>query len=192
MTPSTAARDARTASGGEPSPTRFRRRRYLIDPNHQIRVGLAAVGITLVLLVLLDASLFLGRMGNTGPAEDGERWVLDTGLVAAGSLVFLAGVFGVSILETHRTAGAARNLRDTLERFRNGDWGARARLRRGDNLKELAAAFNALAGGLHERRTEELERLERLAESAERDPSGTARSLRELVDERRRELDAEA
>jgi hypothetical protein len=174
-------------AGGEgPPPSRFRRRRYLVDPSHQVRVGLAAVGITLLLLVLLDASLFLGRNGSAG----GGGWVLDSGLVAAGSLVFLAGVFGVSILETHRTAGAAKSLRETLERFRGGDWGARARLRRGDNLKALASAFNALAGDLHERRVEDLERLERLSESAERDPEGTARALRDLVRERRKELES--
>lgn len=169
---------------GTSSP-RLRRRRYLIAPSHQIRVGGAAVGITLVLLVLLDVSLFLGGEDASDSARDR---VVETGLIAAGSLVFLAGVFAVSVLETHRTVGAAKSLRATLERFRAGRWEERARLRRGDNLRDVASAFNALAGELHERRRAELQRLEELADMAERESSGVSRELRRLVEERRQEF----
>lgn len=164
----------------------FRRRRFLLDPAHQVRVGMAAVGITLVLLVLLDASLFVG--GGKGPdSGTTARGGLETVLVAAGSLVFLAGVFVVSILETHRTAGAARSLRNTLDRFRDGDLRTRARLRRGDHLQEVAAAFNALAGALHEKHRTETERLEAITTLLASDPREAEHRLRELVRERRRE-----
>lgn len=162
---------------------RFRRRRFLVDPGHQVRVGIAAVGITLVLLLLLDASLLVG--GREGPGA-GARGGLDAVLVAAGSLVFLAGVFVVSILETHRTAGAARSLRTTMDRFREGDLRVRARLRRGDHLQEVAGAFNALAGTLHERSRTETARLETIASLLATDPGEAERLLRDFIAERRR------
>lgn len=165
---------------------RFRRRRFLVDPGHQVRVGMAAVGVTLVLLLLLDASLFVG--GGEGLGEGAAaRGGLESVLVAAGSLVFLAGVFIVSILETHRTAGAARSLRSTLDRFRAGDLRIRARLRRGDHLQEVAAAFNALAGALHEKRRSETARLETIASLLATDPREAERLLRELLETRRSE-----
>jgi methyl-accepting chemotaxis protein len=164
---------------------RFRRRRFLVDPGHQVRVGIAAVGITLVLLLLLDASLLVGgRAGSdTGTGDLGG---METVLVAAGSLVFVAGVFIVSILETHRTAGAARSLRATMDRFREGDLEVRARLRRGDHLQEVAAAFNALAGTLHEKSRAETARLEAIASRLATDPGEAERLLREFLEERRR------
>lgn len=169
----------------EGSRPRFRRRRFLVDPGHQVRVGIAAVGITLVLLLLLDASLLVG--GRESPDRGtGVRGGFETVLVAAGSLVFLAGVFIVSIFETHRTAGAARSLRTTMDRFREGDLRVRATLRRGDHLQEVAGAFNALAGTIHEKSQAETARLETIASLLATDPGKGERLLREFIEERRR------
>ncbi len=169
----------------EPPRPRFRRRRFLVDPGHQVRVGIAAVAITLVLLLLLDASLWVGGRGGGGEGTGAHRG-LEAALVAAGSLVFLAGVFIVSVLETHRTAGAAHSLRTTMDRFREGDVTARAKLRRGDHLQEVAGAFNALAGALHEKSRRETARLETIVALLSTDPGEAERRLRELVEERRR------
>lgn len=170
----TASPDGGPATAGR---ARFRRRRFLVDPRYQVRVGFVAVAITLVLLALLNASLLVE---GDGEASSGAG----NALVILGSLVFLAGVFLVSVLETHRTAGAARSLVGTLERFRRGEISARAALRRGDNLHEVAAAFNALAGSLHERRSEETERLAEIASALERgaSPAEAAAALRQWIE----------
>ncbi len=171
------------ASGSDLWRMALRRRRFLVDRRYQLRASLIAVGVAVLLLVLLNVSLFVGGGHSQDPSTSSPDRAQTT-LVLVGSLVFLAGVFLVSVLETHRTAGAARSLVGTLERFRRGEISARAALRRGDNLHEVAAAFNALAGALHERRSEETERLAEIASALERggSPAEAAAALRHWIE----------
>lgn len=172
----------------------LRRRRFLVDRRYQLRASLVAVAVALVLLVLLNVSLFAGGSGrdtaSASPATGSQF-----GLVLTGSLVFLVGVFLVGILETHRTAGAAYKIGRAMEKVRSGRLKIRLRLRRGDNLQDLAASFNAMIGALHERAWEDLETLESTAERIEHaagDPDASAeaaRALRRLAEARRRDLD---
>jgi signal transduction histidine kinase len=65
-----------------------------------------------------------------------------------GSVVFVAGVIAVGVLESHRTAGAAYAIRRSVDQIRAGQSGVRVRLRRGDHLQALAASVNQLAESL--------------------------------------------
>lgn len=191
---STAAAPPRPAtSGSDLWRIALRRRRFLVDRRYQLRASLIAVGIAVVLLVLLNVSLFLGDPGSAeGPSASPAGAQL--ALVVVGSLVFLVGVFLISVLETHRTSGAALKIGRAMEKIRTGRLKTRLRLRRGDNLQDLAVAFNAMTGALHERAWEEIEALEAAAariESAGGDPSAAAEAgkiLRRLAQERRRSI----
>jgi hypothetical protein len=142
------------AEGG---PLRGRRRRIVIDARYQLRSGLFAGAITLVLLALLNASLVLERgaasaaAAGAGPAS----LAIDRGtsiLAVVGSALFLAGVVLVGVLESHRTAGAAYAIRRVLDALREGQSGERVRLRRNDHLKELGDAVNRLADSIDDER----------------------------------------
>ncbi|HEX4823439.1 MAG TPA: hypothetical protein VFV19_03945 [Candidatus Polarisedimenticolaceae bacterium] len=120
----------------------WRRRRYVVDARSQLRAGILVGSLTLGLLVLLNLSVFTGR--DSGATS----WAL----LITGSVVFFTGIVAIGILESHRTAGAAFAIRRTIDAVRDGQRGARVRLRRGDHLQELADAVNALAVALDEER----------------------------------------
>ena len=122
----------------------WRRRRYVVDARSQLRAGILVGCLTLALLVLLNISIF------TGHSTDRGSWVL----FLTGSMVFFAGIVAIGVLETHRTAGPAFAIRRTIDAVRNGERGARVRLRRSDHLQELADAVNALATAIDRERGE--------------------------------------
>lgn len=183
----------------------LRRRRFVIDRQYQLRVAFLSVGIALVLLVLLNASLFFSARQNSAvavtlapqlaefmKAQDRVQF----GLVLTGSLVFLVGVFLVGILESHRTAGAAFKISQGIDRLRQGDTRSRVRLRRGDNLQDVAAAVNTLAGALQQEAWEQVETLEEISSrleqvSAEPAVAEATHALRTLAIRNRRRLESE-
>ena len=166
------------------------RRSFLVDRRYQVRAGLLAVGVVLILLLVVNLTLHSARVKSSEAAlasapaltewiQAQDRWERNLALVA--SLVFLVGVFTVSILETHKTAGAAHNLRLRLGEIAVGRYDARLRLRKGDNLIELEGAFNEMATALTDRAALHADRLLELANDAEaarqRELSGKLRDL---------------
>lgn len=141
-----------TGSNVETAHRSWRRRHYVVDARYQLRAGILVGLVTLALLALLNASLFMrdrhGQATPNLPHTDGTSWAL----LLVGSGVFLLGVLAVGVMESHRTAGAAFAIRRTVDQLRLGDRGARVRLRRGDHLQELARAVNELAESLEKGR----------------------------------------
>jgi hypothetical protein len=132
-------------------PFDWRRRQFVVDARYQLRAGVLVGMITLVLLVLLSAALIVPNRRTAGPAETASR-PLSAGqdptswaLVLLGSTVLLGGVIVLSVLESHRTAGAAYAIRRAVDAIRDGRSEIRIRLRQGDHLQELARAINQLA-----------------------------------------------
>jgi len=167
------------------------RRTFLVDWRNQLRLTLLAVTTVAILLVALVVSLQISRarsaeiLAAKAPALAGllaeqNRTALYLQLAAAA--VFLAMVAMISVLETHKTAGAAFNLSRTISRLRDGESGIRVTLRQGDNLQSLAHAFNEMSLALDERRFRDAEVFRNLAERAERisDPY-EARQLAEAM-----------
>lgn len=177
-----------------------RRRRFLIDGSTQVRSGLIITGIALILVVLVNLSLHGARMqaleqiATVSPQlvpviESHNQFELYLGLGA--SFVLLVGIFVVTILETHKTAGAAYNLSRKMEQIRSGSYGARLGLRAGDNLREVEEGFDSMSQALARRVGTDIEELESAASWADRVSSpmearDLAARLRELADERRR------
>jgi len=154
-----------------------RRRAFLLSSRSQLRLSLWAVGLALLLLVPLNVALYVASVEST------ERILVDVPdlaeslrtrdrlqayLVLGGSIVFLLGVFTLGILESHRTAGAARKLTRATSEFGRGRFGTRVALRRGDCLVDLAARFNEMAGEISRRAADDRQDLERIAAEVER------------------------
>jgi hypothetical protein len=180
----------------------WRRRRFLVNRGYQLRVTLILVATALILLLLLNVSLYASSQRSSVAAtkdapglrayfEAQDRFQFNLILVA--SLVFLAGVFALGVLETHKTAGASFNICRCLEKLRDGEYRVRLKLRRSDNLHEIESAFNDMAQALYEKTRAEVAALDRLAEQVERTlnspaASEAANSIRALRDEKQRLL----
>lgn len=180
----------------------FRRRRFLVHRAYQLRVTFLIVGTAFLLLLLLNTSVLALHQRSTAEAmrvapelqayfaaqDRFQVW-----LILVGSGAFLVGVFLVSVLETHRTAGASYNICRCLGRLGEGDYRIRVRLRRGDNLKEIEDAFNDASHALYERTVRESDLLDEWAGRAT-GISGAAAAelaseLRRLADQKRQLLE---
>lgn len=187
-------------SSASPGTLLGHRRSFLVNTRYQLRASLLTATVVLVLLVFLNLILYATTMSSA------ERILVDApelasvikaqdrvqlSLIILASFVYLAGVVLVTVLETHRTAGAAYNLGKRLIQIQNGHYAARLTLRKGDNLRELEDAFNAMGRALADRTWDEIETLSQLALDAEKssDPAGgraLAARLREIAEEKRR------
>jgi len=184
-------------------PVLGRRRRFLVNRRYQLRVTAMTALVVVVLLVFLNVTLYSAATRATGellrilPEYEALAKAQDRAmivLVALASLVFLAGVVAVGILETHKTAGAAINLQQRFEDVAKGKYLTVLRLRKNDNLQELVRPFNRMCRALQERTWNDVEVLETLASRVERsseelDPAEVATDLRRLATERRRRVE---
>lgn len=64
-------------------------------------------------------------------------------------VIFLMGIFGMSLIFSHRMAGPIYRLRELFNRVRLGDLTARAAWRRGDAWPEMKTDFNGMMDSLH-------------------------------------------
>jgi hypothetical protein len=164
----------------------------------------ALVGtVVLVLLVFLNLSIYSSglseseRIARESPELEAFVKAQDRTLVflvVLGSMVFLVGVFLVSVLETHKTAGACVNLARRLDDIRDGRYDTALRLRRDDHLVELEPVFNRMARAMQQRTWEDIEGLEDLASRIERaepalTPPGIASEIREIATRKRSMLE---
>jgi hypothetical protein len=205
MQPSSAT-ESPSAEAIPKQPTRRRwfwivgyRRNLIVDARSQLKTTLWTACTVGAVLVALLVSLHLARqadmaaLGAQMPSlvatlEAQSRVAL--AFQIAGAFVFLAMVVVVTLLETHKTAGAAVALRRHLDRMRDGEYGVRVQLRRGDNLQDVAASINELSIAQDERLWQEVQVLEDLAEQAKRissraDAARVAEALEDQVAERR-------
>ena len=137
-----------------------RRRNYLVDRSYQLRSALVAVlgmaflaGFSILLfhLLTLENARDLARRAPifaNGATTSDARPVLY--LVAVG-ILFVAAVFVVEILETHKTAGVIYKVTRGLAELQAGRWGAKVTLRKHDNFREMEEAFNGAARALRDR-----------------------------------------
>jgi methyl-accepting chemotaxis protein len=198
-----AAPEGAPRTGGSALLRQLRQRRhFLVDRRRQLRAGVLTTATALALVVLLNLSIYSARTQGTAAIvaqtpelaqllRDHNR--LEFGLVLAASAVFVVAVFMVTILETHKTAGAAYNLVRQIERVRDGDYSALLVLRKDDNLHEVEHAFNEMTRALRARARSDAEGLQYVAELVERieevpEAREAAQALAELAAERQRRI----
>lgn len=148
------------------------RRKFLVNRRRQLRVAALVLLLAVALLILVNVLFHALRSQETdviiasAPAlrevmADYDRNEMLLGILA--SVVVLAGVFVVTIIETHRTAGAALNISRQLRRISDGQYNVQLTLRKGDNLREIELPFNEMVGSLRNLIVEDVEALDRLA-----------------------------
>ncbi len=171
-----------------------KRRDFLVNKRYQLRSGFLTAAVVLVLLILINLTVYTIAMHNAEKIlADAPQLAplvkahdrLELFLIAVISLIYLAGVFIVTILETHRTSGAALSLTRRMGEIRRGRYRTRVKLRKGDNLRELEEAFNEMSRSLEERSWREIEILTDLAEQADRVDGALSTRLRQLAEDKR-------
>jgi len=181
---------------------RFRNRRKLvINPRQQITGGVATALVSTILLGLLNLSIYFYSLQidaivtQLNPQLDGviESQMSELfRLLVPTSIIFVFGVFLVTIIDSHRTAGAAFSICRKLEELRDGSYGENMVLRKDDNLREIEAAVNEATDALRTRTLEDIETLQKLAEDIEQAKlagPALANSLHKFADEKRKHLD---
>ena len=189
-------------SNEKPSPPRrpnFRRRKFLIDRRGQLLATAKVAGMALTFLILLNVFFFLWNALETqaivasNPHLTEQMETIDRNtslLLAAVSLLVLATIVVRSIMLTHRTAGAAFNLRRCLNLVASGDYDTRFRLRAKDNLRQLQDPFNLMTQSLRDRAVEDHQMLEDLATKIEElGHSELAKEVREQAEARAQLID---
>ncbi len=190
---------------GAPAPRRRswglgQRRTFLVDRRSQLRTTvLAAVVVATVLTVFLvtlhvsrerATEAFVAHVPSLAETLAAQNRIELT-FQLAGAIVFLIMVLVVTLLETHKTAGAAFNLGRQMERVRSGEYGTRVTLRRGDNLQSVGRAFNEMSIAIDERFCRDMQIFNDLVEQARgisdpQDARQLAEALEEHASERRR------
>jgi hypothetical protein len=178
---------------GQPHPP-FRRRHYVVDKRRQYRTAALTSGLAILLLVVVNVAFSILRTSQTivltaaapelGPILDAQDTKVGTMLIVI-SVVFVAGIFVLTIAETHRTAGAVYAVKQRLIRLRDGDYRVALNLRPRDNLRDLMEPFNDVVAALRDRALADAAELERLAEEAG-DGSALGAKLGELARQKRR------
>ena len=157
---------------GPPMSQPYRRKRKLIKPSLQLKLTGVFVGLT-ALSLLLQFVLFTNvlheaaiKLPNDGPIVLEEINAITLRVLAASFLVFLPLTLTIGVLCTFRIAGPVYRFETFLRSVINGEKPADFRLRKGDQLQDLAALINEA--------TSPLRSLEGEREKAEGDATETS------------------
>jgi len=154
----------------------YRRRHYLVDSRRQLAATVRVAGLVFILLFALNAVIAWQSHTTTNQVlatspEIGERMhvndLRNAAIMGGISLIFLAMVVVRSIMLTHRTAGAALKIAQSMEKIASGDFDVTLRLRRDDNLRGLEDPFNKMAKALLRYADEDYRSLTRIANEIE-------------------------
>jgi signal transduction histidine kinase len=179
-----------------------RRRRILVNLRYQLKMAMIGtigmgflVGLMILILYRINAQNSRELL-EVAPFLKESLAVRDRNqllVMLAGGIVFMAGVFLVEILESHKTAGVIHNVRRRLEEVRSGRFSARVKLRKHDNFPELAESFNDMVSVIRSRTEGDLATLGRMASLAadllREEVRGNREGLRQIAHTLRQSLE---
>lgn len=132
----------------------FRRRKYIINPSFQIKYLLIVVGITAVILFLTTYIVNLTIKGshlleNLTSMEIVFLTRLITRTVLSVSIVYLFIIFVLGIIISHRIAGPLYVFDKMFKLVSDGDLTIKLKLRKSDELQNLAESFQNMIDKLN-------------------------------------------
>lgn len=189
-------------------------RNYLLDRRFQLKYTSMVVAVTLVVASILGALAYHESKGQTAALQiqltmqpdldprvvaelesfgrERDRQILLAILGGIGVLTLALGITGILI--THKVVGPAYKLRMLFGTVSKGQLRVDGALRKGDELKDVFAAFNEMVARLRERREHEVHHLD-IAIAKVKAAGGSDEVIRSLTDVRARlqgELDQKA
>lgn len=163
-----------------PGAPRRKLRNYLLDWRFQLKYTSMVVGVTLVVASLFGALAYRESQGMTqslqvqlmqqrdldaqavasikNSAIERDQQILERIVWAIGLMASALGITGIFI--THRMVGPAYKMKLLFASMSKGPLRVDGALRRGDELKDVFAAFHDMVGHLRTRKEQELQRIE--------------------------------
>jgi methyl-accepting chemotaxis protein len=176
---------------------KIRRRSYMIDRGRQIRTAMLTSGLAAILLLIVNTAFTILRNSQTTAISSAAPQLesslsqqdarVGTMLILV-SIIFVIGVFILTIAETHRTAGAVLATYRSLEKVADGDFLTPLRLRPKDNLRDLRGPFNEMISSLRKQALADADALDSLAKAAtaaDVDTAALAEALGDLAVKKR-------
>lgn len=149
-----------------------KRRRFIIPGSYQSRAILGVAGLCLVLLVVLDVTLYMLQKANSASvmaaAPELAPMILEQDrsqmlFVLLASAVGLLAVVSLVLFESHKAAGPLYNLRNTMVRVKQEGHPIRVKFRTDDHFKDLEIAYNDMMASFETRSNHRAERAARIA-----------------------------
>ena len=185
-------------------------RNYLLDRRFQLKYTGMVVGVTMVVASILGALAYHESKGQTEALQiqlatqpdldpgvaagleafgvSRDRDILMGIILGVGALTIALGLTGIVI--THKMVGPAYKIRMLLTNVAKGHLRVDGGLRKGDELKNVFAAFNDMVINLRARRERDLEQLEQALIARDNGrPEEMARLMADMKDRLRAELD---
>jgi nitrogen fixation/metabolism regulation signal transduction histidine kinase len=163
-----------------PGAPKRRLRNYLLDRRFQLKYTAMVVAVTLCVASILGALAYHESKGQTAALQiqltmqpdldprvaaelesfgrERDREILIAILLGISALTIALGATGIII--THKVVGPAYKLRMLIGTIAKGHLRVEGNLRKGDELKDVFAAFNEMVGQLRQRREHEIDELE--------------------------------
>ena len=141
---------------------RKRRRRYIVKPAFQLRYVGLILAVMLLSAVIVGYTIYynswvlLGsKLASVYPQGRLVQIFRSVNVRLAINMVFV-GVLcaGIGILASHRIAGPIQRMKKFLDDMTGGDYSRRLKLRKHDELKDVAGAMNRLAEKLEREKAE--------------------------------------
>lgn len=194
----------------QPGAPKRKLRNYLLDRRFQLKYTSMVVGVTLVVASILGALAYHESKGQTEALQiqlasqpdldpgvaaglesfgrERDRQILIGIMLGVAVLTIALGLTGIII--THKMVGPAYKIRMLFGNLAKGHLRVDAGLRRGDELKDVFAAFNEMVDQLRARKEGELRRIEAaLAQAKAGGSDEVVRTLDEVRDRMRAELE---
>lgn len=126
---------------------------FIIKTRFQFKFGIMIFGFLSAasLLIWLEGHLAVNNMVASGmvTGEDAiAQLKLLNGIIGRTSVLAVAITFGLALFFSHFIAGPIYRFEKTLEQMRDGDLTATVKLRKFDELKEVADLFNQMLASL--------------------------------------------
>ncbi|MFW6159077.1 MAG: HAMP domain-containing protein [Planctomycetota bacterium] len=137
-----------------------RRRILVVEPKLQFRylilplVVTVTTGVCLLVFFYLQAEALRAAAGAEGPLQEDIRTTQLVGALTVGAVVLghIALVVWLGLVASHKIAGPVYRVKQTMNEVASGNETVRITLRKGDHLKDVARAFNAMMDRLAEDR----------------------------------------
>lgn len=137
---------------------------YIIKTRFQFKFGIMIfIFLALAsLLIWLEGHVFVKNMISSGTitGEDAiQQLHLLNGIIARTSILAVAITFGLALFFSHFIAGPIYRFEKTLEQMRDGNLNIHVRLRKNDELQEVADTFNQALASLRNKVKQDREKI---------------------------------
>jgi methyl-accepting chemotaxis protein len=158
--------------GGIQAMARFKRSRYIIKPGLQMRyTGVILLSLFLVSMVVGWTVYFTIWKQISDPALTNDQlidiFVRGNEILFWKMIVAVVFICFVSIFVSHKIAGPVYRFEESARTIANGDFSYRIKLRKGDELHDLAIAFNRMTESLESIVQENNDILERVKKTVD-------------------------